>query len=202
MPFLACRTRYAQIALVMAQVLRADPPPPELLSRWRSLETSTTGFGSMLTFHANGVVDCGAGVVVESLYRIESGEMIVPPSSTNGPEQRQKMEFAGEDRLRLAELQLIRKGVAPDASHPVLGEWVGTREMSGRQLEVRYLFYPNGKSLLLVPFQTGPGRYSIRGSTMRLELPGHETSEGKFQIDGDVLTTPNQSGPGYRFRRY
>src|SRR5271155_3232223 len=119
MPVLACRTRYAQIALVVAQVLRADPPPPELLSRWRSLETSTTGFGSMLTFHANGVVDCSAGVVVESVYRTEGSEMIVPPSSTDGAEQRQKMEFTGQDRLRLAELQLVRKGVAPDASHPV-----------------------------------------------------------------------------------
>jgi hypothetical protein len=135
------RTRRALIALILAEVMRAGPPPPELLARWPSLETSSTGLGSMLTFHPNGVVDFSAGVVVEGPYRIEGDELIVPPSSVNGPEQRLKLGFVGLDQLRLAEIALKRQGAAPDASHPILGEWVGKSEMNGRQLEVRYLFY-------------------------------------------------------------
>jgi hypothetical protein len=196
------RTRYTLIASVLAQLLRADQPPPELLGRWRSLDTSTTGLGAMLTFHSNGLVDCSAGAVVEMAYLMEGGELIFPPTSTNGLKQRQKMEFAGLDHLRLANIDLTRKGAAPDANNPILGEWVGTSEMNGRQLEAHYLFYPTGKCLLLLPFQTGPGRYSIRGSTMRLELPDHQAAVGKFQIEGDVLTTPGQNGSGFRFRRY
>ncbi len=194
--------RYTLVALVLAQLLRADPPPPELLGRWRSLETATTGLGSMFTFHSNGAVDSSAGVVVETTYRIEGGEMIFPPSSTEGAEQRQKMEFGGKDLLRLAEIELKRSGAAPDANHPILGEWVGKREMNGRQSEVRYIFYTAGKSLLLYPLLDNPGRYSIRGSTIRLELSDHQVVEGRFQIEGDVLTITSPSGPRYRFRRY
>ena len=112
------------------------------------------------------------------------------------------MEFVGLDQLRLAEIALKRQGAAPDASHPILGEWVGKSEMNGRQLEVRYLFYPSGKSLFLLSFLTSAGRYSIQGSTMRLELPDYQAAEGKFLIEDDVLTTPGPSGSQYRFRRY
>ncbi len=194
--------RYTLVALVLAQLLRADPPPPELLGRWRSLETATTGLGSMFTFHSNGVVDFSAGAVVETTYRIEGGEMIFPPASINGAEQHQKMEFGGKDLLRLAEIELKRSGAPPDANNPILGEWVGKREMNGQQSEVRYIFYPTGKCLLLYPFLNSPGRYSIRGSTIRLELSGHQVVEGRFQIEGDVFTITSPSGPGYRFRRY
>ncbi len=157
----------------------------------------------MLMFHSNGVVDCSVGAVVEMTYRIEGGELIFPPVRTNGPEQRQKMEFVGHDRLRLDEILLTRQGAAPDAKRPIIGEWAGTREMNGRQLEARYLFYPAGKCLFLLPFLTLPsGRYSIRGSTMRLELPERQTAEGKFEIEDDVLTLPGPSGSQYRLRRY
>ena len=37
----------------------------------------------MLTFHPNSVVDFSAGAVVEMAYRMEGGEMIFPPTSTN-----------------------------------------------------------------------------------------------------------------------
>src|SRR5262249_2913570 len=104
------------------QCLRADPAPPDLLGRWRSLETSKGGIGSMLTFHANGVVDFSPGAVVEMSYRIEGGELVLPPATTTGPEQRQHMEFSGDNQLRLttkaggesATVNLTRNGSQPD----------------------------------------------------------------------------------------
>lgn len=194
--------RLALTALLLAQLLRAQPPPKELLGRWRSLETSQGGIGAMVTFRVNGLVDFSPGAVVEMTYRIEGAEIILPPATTSGPEQRQKIEFTDQNQLRMAGLPLTRKGAAPDSANPILGEWVGKRDMDGRQLEAHYLFYPAGKCLFLLPFLTSPGRYSIRGSSMRLELPNHRPAEGKFQIEGDVLTTPSPSGSGYRFRRY
>ncbi len=157
----------------------------------------------MLTFRSGGVVDCSAGVMVETTYRIEGGEMILPSTGINGPELRQKIEFVGQDQLRLGEVVLRRQGPAPDTNHAILGEWVAKIDIDGGQLEKYYLFYPGGKCLFLLPFFKGnPGRYSIQGSTMRLELPGTQASEGKFQIEGDLLTIPGPGGSRERFRRY
>ena len=197
------RTRHALILLVAGQLLCADPPPKELMGRWRSFGTSSSGLGAMLTFHSNGVVDCIAGAVVDGTYRIEGDEMIVPPSSIKGPEVRQKMVFLGLDRLRMREVEWIRTGTAPDANHPILGEWTTRWEMSGRQGEARYLFYSAGKSLFLWPFvPLSPGRYSIKGSIMHLEVPDQPEAEGTFQIEGDVLTVPGPNGSSYRLQRY
>jgi hypothetical protein len=201
---------YTLVALVTLPGLMADPAPQNLLGRWRSVETSKGGIGSMLTFHSNGTVDYSPGAVVEMTYRIEDGQLIFPAATTTGPEQRQQMEFHGENRLDLttkaggesATVNLTRKGAAPDAAHPILGEWVGSREMQGRQMEAHYLFYPAGKTLFLLPFLTQAGHFVIQGANMRLELPNHPAAEGRFRIEGDVLTTPSPSGGGYRFARY
>jgi hypothetical protein len=190
------------LAFALTTLLSAAQPPPELLGRWRSIETSKGGIGSMLRFRPNGVVDFSPGAIVEQTYRIEGGEIIFPPATINGPEQRQKMEFIGTDRLRLAEARFTRSGAALDAKNPILGEWVGRREMDGQQVDAYFFFYPAGKSLLLLPFETIPGHYTIQGSTMRLELPDRKVAEGKFQIEGDVLTAPSSSGPANRYRRY
>ncbi|HVO98733.1 MAG TPA: hypothetical protein VMT15_11735 [Bryobacteraceae bacterium] len=192
----------AVLALMLSQLTFADPPP-ELLGRWRSLETSKGGIGAVVIFRANGVVDFSPGAVVDTTYRIEGKELVFPPPTANGPELRQKMDFTGADRLRLAEANWTRAGAAPDPGNLILGEWVGKREMDGRPMEARYLFYPGGKFLFLLPFRTpAPGRYSIQGSIMRLELPGRKPAEGPFKIDGDMLSTPSAGGSGYRFKRY
>jgi hypothetical protein len=54
---------YTLFVFLVAQCLSADPPPQNLLGRWRSIETSKGGIGSMLTFHSNGVVDFSPGAV-------------------------------------------------------------------------------------------------------------------------------------------
>ncbi len=156
----------------------------------------------MLAFRPGGRVDFSPGAVVETTYRVEGNEIIFPPPTINGPEMRQKFAFDGPNQLRLAGEPLTRRGTSPDPQNLILGEWVGTREMEGHRMEAHYLFYPAGKSLFLLPFQTAPGRYTINGAVMRLELPARRPAEGKFQIDGDTLTLPGPSGSGARFRRY
>lgn len=193
-------------ALAVSQLVRAEAPPQELLGRWRSTQTSKGGLGAMLFFRADGTFDFSPGAVVETPYRIESNEIVFPPATTDGPEQRMKLQFIGQDQLRLLGdpgEQLTRKGAAPDPKVPILGEWEGTRDMGGNQVEVHYLFYPNGKCLLLIPFVKKTLKYTIEGQNMRMERPNQEPLFGKFQIKHGVLTIPGRpSGNGNDYIRY
>lgn len=157
----------------------------------------------MLFFGANGTVDFSPGAVVEMPYRVEGDEIVFPSATTDGPEQRGKLTFTGQNQLNLmGKEQLMRKGAASDPNRLIVGEWEGKREMGGNQVEVRYLFHPNGKCLLLIPFLTRPGKYTIQGSTMHLELPERPPIDGEFRIKDGVLTILIQSGEGYSYSRY
>jgi len=193
--------------LTILPLLSADDATTKLLGRWRSLETSKGGIGAMFEFRKDGVVDFSPGAVVEMKYRIEGDQLVLPPATINGPEQKQTMEWSGNDKLRLkvsadAWVELARQGPAPDVQIPILGEWTSSGEMAGKTMQARYLFYPAGKGLLLIPFLKQSGSYSIRGETIRLELPGHEPVEGKLKVDGDVLTIPGPNNGESRFARY
>jgi hypothetical protein len=200
-------TRKFFFLLAILPLLAADDAGTRLLGRWRSLETSKGGIGAMFEFRKDGVVDYSPGAVVEMKYRIEGDQLILPPATINGPEQKQTMEWSGNDKLRLKTgggpgVELARAGQAPDVDHPILGEWTSSREMSGRTMQARHLFYPAGKGLLLLPFLKQSGSYSIRGESIRLELPGRDPVEGKFTVNSDVLTIPGPNSGESRFARY
>jgi len=75
--------------------------------------------------------------------------------------------------------------------------------MSGRKLEMHWFFYPAGKGLLLPPFLSQHGRYTISNSTLRIEMPDTSAVDFKFQVKGDVLTLVRLEGSGEsRFARY
>src|SRR6185437_16278566 len=171
---------------------------------WRSTQTSRGGLGLMLFFRADGTYDFSPGAVVEMPYRIESDEIVFPPATTDGPEQRMKLQFTGQNRLRLSDgpgEQLSRKGVAPNPKVPILGEWEGKRDMGGRQLEVHYLFYPNGKCLLLIPFVKRTLKYTTENGNMRMDWPKQGPLVGKFRIKDGVLTITGPSGKANDYSR-
>jgi hypothetical protein len=159
----------------------------------------------MLFFRADGTLDFSYGAVVEMPYRIESDEIVFPPATADGSEQRMKLQFTGQDQLRLLGgpgEQLTRKGAAPDLKIPILGEWEGKRDMGGHQVEVHYLFYFNGKCLLLMPFMKRKMEYTIEGQNIRIEGPNQEPLSGEFRIKDGVLTIPGQSDKGNDYSRY
>ncbi len=193
------------IVLAVLPLLGATTPPQQLLGRWRSMQTSKGGIGWMLLFRADGTFDLSPGAVVEMPYRTERDEIVFPPSTTDGPEERLKLQFTGKDQLRLLGNpgeQLTRKGTAPHPKVPILGEWEGKRDMGGHQVEVHYIFYPNGKCLLLIPFVKKTLKYTIEGRNIRMELPNRAPCSGKFQIKDGVLTIPGSDGKGHDFSRY
>jgi hypothetical protein len=194
--------RYALLILALADFLVAAEVPSKLVGRWRSLETSQGGIGALLEFHADGSVDFSPGAVVEARYRMEGNQLILPSDTKGGPEQKMTVEFAGEDKLHLGptgnnaaqakSVELVRRGVRPDPSNLLIGEWNGTRDFDGHQVEMRWLFYPTGKSLLLIPFYTDHGRFAVEGAKIRFDLPREKLPAGNFELNDDVLKLPGR----------
>ncbi len=169
----------------------------------------------MFEFRDNNVVDFSPGAIVPMTYRIEGDELILPSATNGGPEQKMKIAWRGADHLSLIfqtpedlageprRIDFARTGKSSDPRNPIVGEWVGTAEIGDGKHEFRYLFYPAGKVLLLIPFRTQRGSFTVKDGTIRLVLPGTDAVEGKFKIEGDVLTIPGPAGSGEStFARY
>jgi hypothetical protein len=203
--------RLVVLLLSSAHFLLSAQVPSNLIGRWRSLETSKGGIGAMLEFHVDGSVNFSPGAVVELPYRIEGNQLILPSETNHGPEQKVAIQFVGENKLHLKPTgtgatpgnttDLVRKGVRSDPVRPIIGEWTGPRDMGGHQLEQHWLFYPSGKSLLLIPFLTQDGRFTVNGATIRFEVARVALPEGHFEIDGDVLKLPGKKTES-RYARY
>jgi hypothetical protein len=190
------RLRLALVLFALTHFLVAAEVPSKLVGRWRSLEASQGGIGAMLEFHADGSVDFSPGAVVESAYRIEGNQLILPAETKSGPEQKSTFEFVGDDKLRLSKAgvagELTRRGAPTDPFNLIIGEWNGTRDINGHQVELTWLFYPNGKTLLLIPFNVEHGHFTVEGANIRFELPRQKLLEGHFDVDGDVLKLPGK----------
>lgn len=197
------------LAIATANAALSD----QIVGRWRSLETSKGGIGAIYEFHANGDVDYSPGAVVEMSYRVEGDQLFLPASNAGGSERKLKIRWVGENKFRLtpqsgspgdsAGSELTRKGERANSKNPILGEWTGTQDMRGHKLDMLWFFYPEGKSLFLMPFTPQHGHYTVKDSTIRLELPDTNPIETKFEISGRVLTMVNRSGNGQsRLARY
>lgn len=160
----------------------------------------------MFDFHPDGTLDYSPGAVVESRYRIDGDELILPPATVQGVEFRQTIEWSGENTLRLRQAQevaeLTRQGPRSDPANPIFGEWTGKRDMNGQTLTTHWFFYPGGRSLLLVPFLTQHGKYWTTGTTTRIEMPNRPAVEGPYRLDQDVLSVPGPTGNTDRYARY
>ena len=66
-----------------------------IVGRWRSLATSKGGIGEAYEFHSDGTVDCSIGAIVEMPWRIENDELILPPATTDGAEQKATLNGSG-----------------------------------------------------------------------------------------------------------
>ena len=134
--------------------------------------------------------------------------MVLPPLLENGPPNRQTMDLTKPGRLILYQgkevsMDLSRVGKQPPGKPTVTGEWVGMRMMDGQKLEMRIFFYPGGKSLFLLPFQTQQAKYSINNGRMTIELPDGKAAEGPFSLRGNALSIPSvRSGKATQLTRY
>jgi len=185
-------------SFVFAPYVSAQQPSSAgIVGRWRSLETTKGGIGQMWELRSDGTADCSIGAVVTMPWRIENNQLILPPATKDGPEQKYTLKWLGDNKVRweteegVAELE--RVGNRSDPGNPIIGEWIENREMGGRNVEARYLFYAHGEVLLLIPMSIQHGTYSISGSALHLERQGL-TREFKFKLADKLLTVSASDG--------
>ena len=198
-------------ASAWAAVAGASDSAAALLGRWRSLDNSQGAIGALFEFREAGALDYSPGSVVELRYRIEGDTLVLPPEIRSGAEQRLKMEWLSDDRVRLSakgtmSIVLVRRSAKPGDQKSILGEFSGQQEMGGRVVDAVYLFGPDGKVVLLMPFVKTHGTYTVDGSKIRMEVTDRWTAEGTFKVDGDTLTLsivdPKKGPKDSRYARY
>ena len=193
------------LLLLFALVAANAQPAANLAGRWRSVETSQGGIGAVYQFDADGTLDFSPGAIVDMPYRVEGDQLILPPGATNGPETKSKLTVSG-DALRLAVeghmAEYHRHGTVQDAHNLLLGEWLGSREMDGRQMIEQMFFYPGGKSLLVILFTTQRGIYSTNGGRLVATFGGRTGLNGPFDISDGVLSIHRSGGRITKLARY
>jgi hypothetical protein len=176
-----------------------------ILGRWRSLETSKGGIGAMFEFRSDGT-DFSPGAVVEMQWRVENNQLILPPATVGGDEQKYTLQWLSDSKLGLKTeagvTGLTRVGDHSHSDKPMIGEWIEHREMAGRILEAHWLFYPNNKLLFLMPFAIQHGSYTMSGSALHLKMPSVKP-EFRFEQTNNLLTlSALEGGHEDRYARY
>jgi hypothetical protein len=171
--------------------------PAGIVGRWRSLGASKGGIGEVWEFRSDGTVDYSPGAVVEMSWRIEDNQLIIPPATVGGAEQKYTLNWLRDNNLGLetegAVTRLARVGDRSNAGSPIVGEWIESREMNGRNLEARWLVYPGSKLLFIMPLAIQHGSYTISGTALQLKIPGL-TPEFRFNLADDVLALSAPKG--------
>jgi hypothetical protein len=161
-----------------------------------------------MEFRSDGSVDFSPGAVVEMPWRIENNQLILPPETDGGAERKANLKWFGDNKLSLvgeAVIELARVGDRANANNPILGEWIESREIAGRNLEAHYLFYPGGKLLFLMPFVTQHASYTISGSTLHIIMTGKKPESRflLFESSDNLLTLSGpKGGDKDRYARY
>jgi len=186
---------------VMAQDARG------LVGRWRSVQTSQGGIGAMYEFRADGTMRFSPGAIVDMPYRLEGNQLVLPPATTNGPEQKSTIEWTGNDVFRMtaggqAAGPYRRQGRQQDSGNPLVGEWLGSQQMDGRNLEMRFIFDASGSCEMLIKFTTQQGKYSAIGKRLVAQINGATALDGTFAISDSVLTIQRSGGRTTTLKRY
>jgi hypothetical protein len=130
-------------------------------------------------------------------YRVEGDQLILPPSTTTGPEMKSTLTWSSNDVLRMSQQgqseEYQRQGAA-DPRDRLLGEWLTSREMDGQRMPTEMFFYPAGKSLLVIRFSTQKGRYSVTNGRLVAEFGGRVGLDGAFDIANGVLSIHRSNG--------
>jgi hypothetical protein len=182
------------------------PSSASIVGRWRSLETSKGGIGTIIEFRSDGTVDFSPGAVVEMPWHIENSQIILPPATDGGADRKANLKWLGDNNLSLVSedsvISLARVGDHANTGISFIGEWIEIREMAGRKLEAHWLVYPGGKLLFLMPFATLHGSYTISGSRLQIIVRGLKP-EHRFEFsDNQLILSEPDGGHKDRYARY
>ncbi len=163
----------------------------------------------MFEFHADGAVEYLTGAVVDLSYRVEGDHLISRESAKSDSELREIMKWVGADKVQFQASasvgegqEFVRTGPQKSTTEPLLGEWLGSREMDGRKLKVLRLFQPGGKMLLMIPFMTQQGRFSVAEQQLTLNLQGRPALPLRFKLTDGVLALTTADAKESKYQRY
>lgn len=193
---------YVWIAVLSLAFALPAQETQTITGRWRSVETSRGGIGAMYEFRADGTFSFSPGAIVDMPYRLEGGEIVFPPATTTGPEQKSKVEWNGRDAFRMNSIAYSRTGAAPDASQLLTGEWTGTEQMDGKKVERRFIFDGRGHCLMLIAFLTQNGIYTARGGNLMARIHGASALSGTFSYANGVLSIHRTNGRITKLKKY
>ena len=197
--------RMLLLILLTLSSAMAQPPSPRLVGRWRSIETSKGGIGAVYQFRADGTFDFSPGAIVDMPYRVEGDQLIFPPETTTGPEMKSTVAWPSNDVMLMSmqgHAEEYKRRGAADPRGRLLGEWLGSREMDGHRMPVQMVFYPAGRSLLVILFTTQAGRYSVTNGRLVGEIGRRPALEGTFDITNGVLSIYRRGGRITKLARY
>ena len=95
-----------------------------------------------------------------------------------------------------------RQGAQIDLQRPLVGEWLGSRQMDGRTLETRLIFGASGSCLMLIKFATQQGTYSAKNGRLVVRIDGATGLDGTFTISNGELAIHRAGGQVTRLKRY
>ncbi len=156
----------------------------------------------MYEFRADGTFSFSPGAIVDMPYRLEGGQIVFPPATTTGPEEKSALEWDGRDAFRLAGSSWRRLGSAPDAAHPLIGEWTSTGEMDGRKIERRFIFDGANHCLMTVAFLTQNGIYTARAGNLVARIQGTSALIGTISFADGVLSIHRANGKITKLKKY
>jgi hypothetical protein len=193
---------YVWIAALMLAAALPAQEAQTIVGRWCSVETSRGGIGAIYEFRADGTFSFSPGAIVDMPWRLEGDRIVFPSSTTNGPEEKSKLEWSGRDAFRMDGIAYRRQGAPPDAAHPLHGEWTGRFQMNGRDMERRFLFDSSGHCLMLIPFLKQDGIYTARGGNLAARIHGASALSGTFSFADGVLAVHRANGKVMRLKKY
>jgi hypothetical protein len=173
-----------------------------IIGRWRSVETSKGGIGAMYEFAADGTVQFSPGAIVPSTFQLEGNRL----SLDSGERTLYEVAWAGDNRLRMglsgATEEYARLGARRDPQNPLIGEWIGTRDMNGTLVRTHWIFQADASALLMIRFKTENGTYSIRNGMLAAKFAGGGALAGTISIADGVLSITRAGGRVTKLARY
>src|SRR5882672_6748585 len=149
------------LALTLA-VASAGAQQRTLAGKWRAIETSMGGIGSLLEFHSDGTMIFSPGAIVPSKYRVEEDTIVSTyKDARTGKESEEETEFelAGDATLRYGSppVEMTRVGKPVDPANLLIGTWTGMADFEGVKVPRYFHFTADGTELLTIPFRKDPG---------------------------------------------
>lgn len=172
----------------------------DVVGRWESVEVSSGGLGTMLTFFEDGTVAVSPGVVVDGPYRLDGSQLVW--GDRRSEETVGEVTIVGDTLIEAFadhSVRSLRVGGPLPGEHAITGAW----EALGATLGIgRFMTFDADVMRLRIPFGADRGTYIRDGDSLIVvvNLEGTEVWLHGF-LRGTTLELGDAGGKRFVFRR-